>query len=206
MLRLLISYGTLAKHMTTDTATESTVSSTPTTDGGVYDDEKRIYEIGYHLIPALDENARGDAVDALRKAVEDHDGLILSETYPELIDLSYEMSHDMLGKRHRYTTAYFGWMFCQLEPAHLAEIQEYLKGNEHILRSIVVITDKEHALAATSYSFKKDGSMMLHSDEDEEAGEEEETGEEEPKGELSEEEVDKAIDDLVGDEKKSEDK
>lgn len=173
----------------------------------MYADETRIYEIGYHLIPALDENARGDAVDAIRKAVEDRGGVILNETYPELIDLAYEMTHDMLGKRHRYMTAYFGWMYCQLEPAQLAEIQDYLKGNEHILRSIVVITDKEHALAATSYSFKKDGSMMLHSDEDEESDDEDgDDDSTEEKGEISEEEVDKAIEDLVGDEEGKEEK
>jgi ribosomal protein S6 len=192
--------------MTTDTAPETTTPSAPEAAESVIADEKRVYEIGYHLIPALDENARGDAVDALRKAVEERNGLILNEVYPELIDLAYEMPHDLLGKRHRYTTAYFGWMFCEIEPAQLEEVQEYLKGNEHILRSLVIVTDRAHALSSTSYSFKKEGSMMLHSEDEDEEGAEEEDTTPEPKGELSVEEVDKAIDDLVGDEEKKEDK
>ncbi len=191
--------------MTTDTVTETTTPSAESVESA-YTDEKRIYEIGYHLIPSLDENARGDAVDALRKAVEDHGGLILNETYPELIDLAYEMTHAMLGKRYRYTTAYFGWMFCEMDPAKLAEVEAFLKAHDSILRSIVVVTDRAHALASTSYSFKKEGSMMLHTEDEEESeeseGESEQTTEEQ--GEISEEEVDKAIGELIGDEEEKE--
>jgi ribosomal protein S6 len=184
--------------MTTDTTTQENAVEAPQEE--VSGDEKRVYEIGYHLVPTLDERARGDAVDALRKAVEDRGGLILNEVYPELIDLSYEMTHDMLGKRHRFETAYFGWMFVELSGGEIPEIERYLQASEQILRALAVQTTREHALASTSYSFNKEGSFTLHTEEEEEV----EDREEEDKGELSEEEVDKAIDDLVKDEVKEE--
>lgn len=173
--------------------------SEPKTGGSAVDaSETSVYEIGYHLIPTLDEEARARAVDTLRRLIEGSGAAIVNETYPELIELSYSMSHTVGGSRRAFSSAYFGWMFVRCPKEAIQTIENAFRRCEGVLRFIVVTTTIEHAMATTTYSFKKE---LLGA----RAGDVEERSElsiEQKQEELSEEEVDKAIEELIGEEAK----
>lgn len=168
---------------------ENTVQAT-----GTDPEERAVYEIAFHVVPVLDEEARAGVVEALRNSVESRGGTVLGEHNPQLLDLAYPMDRQIQGKRQTFHTAYFGWLFADLEKAKLEEVNQELMHLESIIRFLVVKTTKEIALEPTSFSFSKRGTHSIV----EEA--EEEKSEPEDKGEVIEEELDEAIDNLVGDE------
>lgn len=155
--------------------------------------ESRVYEVSYLLVPSLDEAGRSSAVDALRAHVEGKGGTIISEVYPELIELSYPMDHITAGKRTSVRSAFFGWMFVELDPGEAPTVKSAVEGEGSVIRSLLVQTSRTQAETPTHYSFGRFAPTA-------------ETVEvtapmppaDEPKEEVVEEEVDKAIDELVG--------
>ena len=154
-----------------------------------------VYEIAFHVVPVLDEETRTSVVEGIRKSVESRGGTILGEHHPQLLDLSYPMDRQIQGKRSIFHSAYFGWLFAELPKALIEEVQEELAHAETIIRFLVTRTEKAVALEGAEYTFARKGSAYEVS-ADEVIEVEPQTQEKE---EVSEEELDEAIDSLVGD-------
>ncbi len=144
----------------------------------------RIYEIGYHLISMLPEEKLPEVVALIKSSIEGKGGVFVSEDFPKMKVLAYSISRATAGKREHFTHAYFGWMKFELSQAELASVKEALDNNKNIIRSVLVKTVAENTLATIRPAFVKKGDGEAKKDI--------------PKQEISEEELDKSIDKLVG--------
>ena len=147
--------------------------------------EIQIYEVGYHIIPTVAEDHLGAEVSRVREAIEGHGGLILGEEYPKNVDLAYPMVKVFSNKRTTYHTAHFGWIKYQNDPGQMKAVDAALKADESLLRFIVVKTVRENTMAP----------KKVFTPKHDEAPRSEEKAEEKPP--MSEEELDKTIEELV---------
>lgn len=150
---------------------------------------KEVYELGFHLLPHLDGDAVAKAVTEVRNLIEDKGGRILAEGYPELIDLAYAIELKKPSGKEVYDTAHFGWMMFELETANIIAVTDACKQHEDILRFLVVKADPNFIYTPKPKVAKKEVS-----DSD---GDEEEKPEEKAHEPISEEELDRSIDELV---------
>lgn len=174
-------------------STEATAGSSVSAE----ERERRIYELSYLLAPSLDESGRSAAVESIRAAVEGEQGTIINEVFPDFLELAYPMDHFVEGKRQRVTSAYFGWLFFEVLPERLEAIREALSREAAVVRFLLVAATQEQAHAATMVNFRR-GTVTASEVREDEKAEEKSAPEAAP---LSEEEVDRAIEDLVGEEK-----
>ncbi len=104
-----------------------------------------VYELGFHLVPTLSEEAIGPALEAARRALGDVE--VIKESFPQKMTLAYQVERAGQGKREKYTSAYFGSIKFALKPeadrAQVAALQEKLRGMKEVLRYLVVETVRE---------------------------------------------------------------
>ncbi|MDQ5953090.1 MAG: small subunit ribosomal protein [Patescibacteria group bacterium] len=112
--------------------------------------DKTVYEIGYNLISTISEEEVSKQVGALKDKITSLGGEIISEENPNLIKLAYEMIKEIDNKNVRFSSAYFGWVKFELEPASIADIEKFAKTNNSVLRHIIIKTVRE----STMYSAK----------------------------------------------------
>jgi ribosomal protein S6 len=111
-------------------------------------DERRVYELGYHMVSTLTEEELLKEVDALRGAISELGGNFITEGEPALMDLAYTMYIGEGGKNTKYDKAYFGWMKFGLEPGQISHLQkEIIDENKNILRHLLIKTVAEDTRA-----------------------------------------------------------
>ncbi len=150
--------------------------------------DPKIYEIGFHIVPTVPEDGLGARVTAIRDVIEGKGGHVIADEFPRHMDLTYAMSKVAANKRALFRSAYFGWIKFEVDPTAIKEIEAGWKSDDHILRYILVKTVRENTMAP-----KK--ALMAKREDGAEKMVREEKVEEKPQ--LSEEELDKTIDDLV---------
>jgi ribosomal protein S6 len=154
------------------------------------DNERLVYEIGYHLLPTVDESSLQTESDQIRSLITGKDGVVISEEAPKMITLAYDITKSVNTKRQSYNRAYFGWIKFEAEPSSIVEIKTKVDGMSNILRFMIIKTVKADTMRPHKVSsFKKDSPK----DEGEEVKEESK--------EVSEEEIDKSIDELLVEDK-----
>ncbi len=150
--------------------------------------DPKIYEIGFHIVPTVPEDGVGARVTAIRDVIEGKGGHVIGDEFPRHMDLTYAMTKIAANKRSLYRSAYFGWTKFEVDPKEIKAIEEGLKADDHILRFILVKTVRENTMAPKKalQAKREDGVEKIVR---------EEKVEEKPA--LSEEELDKTIEDLV---------
>jgi ribosomal protein S6 len=157
------------------------------------DDERRVYELGYHMVPTLTEAELQENVDALRKAISELKGNFLSESEPALMELAYTMYINEGGKNTGYDTAFFGWIKFDLDPEQLSHLQdEVLAENKNIIRHLLIKTVAEDTRAQINLEELRE----VKNDEVITPAKKEEKPEEEP-AQASKEDLDETIDKLL---------
>ncbi len=149
-------------------------------------DERRVYELGYLIIPLVSEENLGAIVSALKSLIENSKGIVLGDEWPKMRSLAYEMAKKIETKKHTFDTAYFAWMKFEAEPSAVAAIKEEINRIENILRFMIIQTIRESSIKRVSsvvYAAKADV------DED--------SKKDDTKVGVSEEELDKTIQELV---------
>lgn len=158
--------------------------------------EIQVYELGYHILPTVVSEDLEAEVAKLRSAIEKRGGSFLTEGTPEMTTLAYPMFVNNGGKQTRYEQAYFGWMKFEMAAGEAIALRdEDMTTNSQILRHILVKTTREETRAQLQTAQNN----ILR--EIKTTGTLEKKTEVEEGGEVSEEELEKSIDDLVGDEK-----
>jgi ribosomal protein S6 len=145
----------------------------------------KVYEVGYHLLPLLAEEQLPAEVGNLKGAIESKGGLFISEEFPKLRPLAYEISKTVEGKKHHFEQAYFGWVKFEVSPESIGEINNAFKKNTHVLRHILIETVRESTMSFIKPAYKKD---------------EDKEGEPEPKEVITkedEEKISQSIDSLI---------
>ena len=157
--------------------------------------ELQKYELGYHLVPSLSEDDLALRVEELMKAVTSAGGNILSEGAPTAFTLSYTMRRLRGGTWEKYDTSFFGWMRFEAPAEAMPELKDGLEHNEYLIRHLVIKLD-EKALAPAPEP-RKPRPVVLKEVETEPKQLEKKQTHDEEKGEVSEEELDKQIEDLI---------
>ncbi len=109
-----------------------------------HEDEGRrtTYEVGYHLVPTLDEETRALRVNELKELIRSHGGEILFEGAPVPIALAYTMRKPVAGggRYVKYDHAFFGWVKFNASPQAAAAIKEALRSFADIIRFLLIKT------------------------------------------------------------------
>jgi len=155
--------------------------------------EIQVYELGYHILPTVVADDLEGEVAKLRTAIEKRGGSFISEGTPEMMNLEYPMFINNGGKNTRYERAYFGWIKFEMPVDEAVLLRdEDLKMNKEVLRFILIKTTREETRA------------QLQTEQNTVLREVKTTGTLESKhvveegGEVSEEEITKSIDEMVG--------
>lgn len=152
----------------------------------------QVYEIGYHIIPAVAIENLPNEIENLKNFLAKEGAILISEEFPKMRDLSFTMSKAIGGSKRKFDTAYFGWIKFGIVDASIAKIKKFFDEYENILRFLLIKTVKENTLFSASApkapaSANKDVLRTVSKD----------LAEKEIKSPISEAELDKTIDKLI---------
>jgi ribosomal protein S6 len=108
--------------------------------------EGTVYEVGFHIVPAVSPENLPKEVDAIKAVLGEAKATIITEEFPKLRNLAYTLVKAIGPARHRYDTAYFGWIKYDASPETAAQIKKAMDANEKVLRYIIVKTVRENTL------------------------------------------------------------
>lgn len=140
--------------------------------------ETKLYEIGYLINPGIAEEKVADEVNSLRNIIEKSGGVITVEEKAKLIKIAYTIKKTRVGK---FDTAYFGWIKFMAEPENVIQIKNDVEKAADVIRFLITIGNEEQPQAKVV--------KRTYSKKDEKAAD---------KPEVSTEEVDKKIEELIG--------
>lgn len=103
----------------------------------------RIYEAGYHIVPTAKEDSVEATVSSIRAIIEKVGGSFIAEGAPQLIKLAYSIDVRERERFVSYDRAFFGWIKFEAPATAAAEVEEALRTNSSIMRSIVFKTVRE---------------------------------------------------------------
>jgi len=154
------------------------------------DENTRIYEFGYLLVPTISEGNIKNEVSALKETLQKIGAIVVSDEYPRLIQLAYKMIKTISNNNERFLSAYFGWIKFELNPEELLSLKKNFDKNEKIIRFLLIKTVRENTLAS-----KKSLSKIVPRKRKTVTTRKPEA--KEPLEEINKEEVDKKIEELV---------
>lgn len=128
----------------TDTATGQPAQIS---DGDL-NEQVRIYEVGYLLVPTTAEADVPREVTALKDILEKGKAAVISEEFPKLRALAYPMHKRKSGGYDTCASGYFGWVKFEADAAIVRHIDEALRRNEKVLRYLIIKTVRESTLSA----------------------------------------------------------
>ncbi|HBV01126.1 MAG TPA: hypothetical protein DEF00_01880 [Candidatus Taylorbacteria bacterium] len=110
--------------------------------------ENRIYEVGYLMLPTVPEGDLPREVTTLKDAIDREKALIISEEFPKQKTLAYTMQKRSGDGYEKCINGYFGWMKFEASPKNALRIEQEFKQNKLILRYLLIKTVREHTLTA----------------------------------------------------------
>jgi ribosomal protein S6 len=155
-------------------------------------EDNQIYEVGFHILSTIPEEKLQEVVSKLEHSITQNGGLIISEEFPKMRILSYEIKKRVETKNVSFNKAYFGWIKFEIEAAVVGKIKEDIANNENVLRFIIIKTVKENTMQAF-----KSPMLAKENNRDETPKVSKDVSAQTEKVEISEEEIDKSIDELV---------
>jgi ribosomal protein S6 len=140
-------------------------------------------------VPTIAEENVGGEVTVLKDMLSGNGAQFISDEYPKMIELAYEMSRTILNKKAKFTTGYFGWVKFEIPTENILKVKEMLDKNESIIRFLLIKTVRESTMAPKRAYTKTEGG----------AGAKRRTAKavEAEAGPINEETIDKDIDALV---------
>ncbi|PIT96877.1 hypothetical protein COT82_00745 [Candidatus Campbellbacteria bacterium CG10_big_fil_rev_8_21_14_0_10_35_52] len=166
------------------------------------DFETQVYELGFHIIPSVEENNIAGEINSIKSAIEKLGGIFVAEGFPKLITLAYTMTKDIDGKRYKFDNAYFGWIKFEIGKDNIIKVQELIDSNNNILRFLIIKTVRESTLAPKDAVFSKEGVKKFKYNTDgskifKKDAQEKKDKPKKKEVKMSEEELDKTIEELI---------
>lgn len=159
------------------------------TNGTVKTEKATVYEVGFHIVPAVSPENLPAEVEAIKAILGKNGATIISEEFPKLRNLAYTITKATGPMRNHYDSAYFGWVKFEGSAESVDAIETAFTADEKILRYLLVKTVRENTLY---------GNKILPQEKEAAAKEESKDKEhKEPAQPVSQEELDKSIDKLV---------
>ncbi len=106
-----------------------------------------VYEVGYLMVPSIAEEGLGAEVTVFKDSLTEHGVTFISDEYPKMIELAYEMARSIANKRQKFSYGYFGWVKFECKPESAKVIKEMLDKNEKLIRYIIVKTVRENTMS-----------------------------------------------------------
>ena len=168
-----------------------------------HDEDIKLYELGFNLVSSIAEGELDKEFINLKSIITKHNGAIVSESNPALIDLAYTMIKNIDSKRIRYNQAYFGWVKFNAFPDVIEELKNELEFMPSMLRFMIINATEEGNIPASSIAKEISGEKTEESEDSVDKKEEKEDSSKtedeavEDDSEENTEEIDEAIDTLV---------
>lgn len=109
-------------------------------------EDKRVYELGYHLMPDLGEDEVEKAVSDIKALVEKNGGVLISNEFPKLMGLSYTFVIKVESRGTKFDKAHFGWVKFEMYGDEALVFKEAIDLEKRIIRSIIVRTVREDTM------------------------------------------------------------
>ena len=113
--------------------------------------DSRIYEVGYLLMPTIEEGGIPAVYGNLKELVLSLSGQVISDEIPRVRELAYTLGKDVQNVRNKFDTAYFGWTKFEMEPEKVLELKKKLDLDSNFLRFLIIKTIKENTVAARRF-------------------------------------------------------
>jgi ribosomal protein S6 len=150
--------------------------------------ELRVYEVGYLLLPYIQEADIAAEAGHIKEAIIAAGGNPFAEENPRLLTLAYPMYKVFSNKKTKFENAYFGWIKFDGEPKSVLKLKKTLDAEEKVLRFLITKTVRENTLVRKTAPFASKPIKPAVK---------EVVKEDEPKEVINEEELDKTIEDLI---------
>lgn len=105
-----------------------------------------VYEVGFHIVPTVSPENLPKEVDAIKAVLAKNGAVTISEEFPKLRALAYQMVKVIGPARHRHDSAYFGWIKFEAAKDAVGQINKAMEANEKVLRYLIVKTVRENTL------------------------------------------------------------
>jgi ribosomal protein S6 len=114
--------------------------------------DSKLYELGFHIDPAISEDQVSSKIDEIKKVLADNSAEIVKEGEPQAMKLAYEITNSIGGKNVRFNTSTFSWIKFNATSEGVEAIKEAIDSKEEIIRSLIVKTtdDEEHSTSKIS--------------------------------------------------------
>ncbi len=112
----------------------------------------RVYELGYILVPTLEEANVPTVYGDLKELISSLDGVFISEEMPKMITLAYVMTKVIDNVKNKFNTGYFGWTKFTMEADKVLKLKKKLDFDKNIIRFLILKTVKENTIAAKRFT------------------------------------------------------
>lgn len=152
-------------------------------------DQNKIYEVSFHFIPTVAEEALGEEVSKIKAVIEEGKGVVIADEFPKLRQLAYAIDTMTGTTKHVFDKAYFGWIKFEGTVECGEAINALMEKNESVMRFLLIKTTREQSIVVDVPTFSQNK---------EDAQPEKVTrAKEEDKGPIDEKKIDETIEDLV---------
>jgi len=128
-----------------------------------------VYEVGYLMLPSIPEENLGEEVTLFKDMFIENGAVFISDEYPKLIELAYEMTRSINNKKQKFSYGYFGWVKFECSTATAKIIKNILDKNEKLVRYLMVKTVRENTMSVKRSYSKQDGARRRPAPKTEEA-------------------------------------
>jgi ribosomal protein S6 len=95
------------------------------------------YELAFHVLPTVAEGEVAAVFQGLKDVITQNGGTVTIEEAPARFDLAYDIVKYLEGRNRKFTSAYFGWVRFDVDPAQIEAITESVDGTKELLRHLL---------------------------------------------------------------------
>ncbi len=106
-----------------------------------------IYEVGYIMVPTIAEENLGGEVTEFKDSLLEKGVVFISDEYPKMTELAYEMSSSVDNKKQKFSYGYFGWVKFECSTVQSKEVKDLLDKNEKLVRYLLIKTVRESTMS-----------------------------------------------------------
>jgi len=138
---------------------------------------KQTYELSFLALPDLSESDVQSMQTELAEVITKAGGEVASPSDVHFIDLEYTMIKKVKSSNVRYDQAYFAWQHFAIEPSSVASIDEYVDGQDNVLRHLVVKTVADAAVTNVFTRGEEEEESTVNNDQSENEAKNDDTDE-----------------------------
>jgi len=124
----------------------------------------KLYELGFHLDPAITEDKISSKIDGIKKILLDNNSEIVKEGQAKAMKLSYEITKAISGKNIRFNTSTFSWIKFNATVEGIEVIKDEIDSDDEVIRSIIVKTTDDEDRSTSKIANEEEEAEMDEED------------------------------------------